>query len=122
MKVLAANILFMLIVIGLSSCTSMKWKNNYFETRFKTLKEYSNDGTIYASLPSELGLKKSIKRTSKKRLIAIMDKLEMGTALFPDSVSTNNGKIDSFYRNPQKIEFIRAKKLISERIFFIEVK
>ena len=49
-----------------------------------------------------------------------MDKLEKGSALYPDSVSVNDKKLDSFYFNKYKIEYIKDHKLVSKNIFFIE--
>ena len=49
-----------------------------------------------------------------------MNKLEKGTALYPDSVAVYDNRVDSFYFNEYKVKYIKDNKLISKNIFFIE--
>ena len=116
------RIFIFIICILLASCVSLQWKYNYVGTRMESFRKYDNDSdtSIVLMIPSDFTHKRRLKKQSKKKIIKMMDKLEKGSALYPDSVSVNDKKLDSFYFNKYKIEYIKDHKLVSKNIFFIE--
>lgn len=111
--------IIILCIIILSSCSALKWKNNYIGKRFAEMKRYNVDTTnIVVTVPDELTGVTKIRRTSKRKIRIIMDALERGAAMVPDSVGEQGNSIDSFYSNPYKIRFIKESSLGSANIHF----
>lgn len=109
------------IGITLNSCISLQWKYNYMAERIVSLKKYQTDTSrIEFSLSSSLTKGKKIKQLRKKKIIKIMDTLEHAVALFPDSVSSYDGRVDSFYFNSYKIQFIKVHGYLGKNKYLIE--
>src|SRR5205085_109470 len=107
---------FMSLVIFLlllSSCSTMKWKKKYAAEKFFVFqKKYFRNNQLIINLPRQKDTLENksfgaLKRKQFKRNIYLFEK---GLALVPDSTSMNGEKIDSFYKNPYKIDFIKKEK------------
>ena len=110
-----------LIVLVLESCTSLKWKYNYIGTRLQSLKKYTidKDSSIILSIPSDFRVEKKIKRSRKRKIMFMMNKIERGAAMFPDSLVRSGNRTDSFYYNINKIKFIKENRLQTRNIHFV---
>lgn len=88
---------------------------------FDLQRKYSKDNQFFTALPPgqtfDTASIKKIRRRYLRRNLAIM---EWGLALVPDSVGVENESVDSFYKNPNKISFIRKRKLTTNNIHFYQ--
>jgi hypothetical protein len=110
--------LFLILYVSLFSCATAKWKSAYLFKHHQSLMEkYGADSSLVFSMSSNPGIKK-IKDMSRKEIKAYGRRLTHGTAMFPDSIKVSPGRIDSFYTNPNKLEYIRRHKIVSPNIHF----
>ena len=85
--------------------------------------KYMVDSQFNISIPGNErfvdGSPKNLKRSEVKKNVRLFEK---GLALVPDSISNEGEKIDSFYFNKHKIEYIRDHKLVSKNIILLDIE
>ena len=103
-------ILLIFMIVLLSSCATMRWKRNYVNKKMSViLSKYAAD-TFEVTLPTTLA-GESIKQSTKKQIKENVKVIEKAFALKPDSIAITNGRIDSFYFNKNKIQYIKQHNL-----------
>ena len=92
----------------------MRWKNNYVLKRVPELiRKYSKDSNLtLAAIPPIPYI--PTRQASKKEFRKNFGHLEKMLALAPDSIISDNFKIDSIYININKINYIIKQKLQSK--------
>lgn len=107
----------------LLSCATPKWKNRYISHRLSRYYEgfeISGNSIQFQTTGREKLTNKPFERMTRRDIkddIKIMEKI---FALIPDSVSTSNYTVDSFYFNKNKIAFIKRNELQSALMHFLE--
>ena len=107
-------------VITISSCATLKWKNNYVNRKISSYQKIYSVDSFYNFTLTNAFSGKSIRLSSKKQLKENMKIIEKIFATIPDSINNVNGKIDSFYTNENKIHYIKQHNLQSGNIHFLK--
>lgn len=102
---------------ALLSCNTIKWRKKYAAKHMMNfVSKYSKNDRLEATISAEYPTDVKTKRKYFKKSIRAF---ERGIALVPDSVEIGPTFTDSFYVNPNKIDYILKHKLKSPNMYFL---
>src|SRR3954465_941321 len=97
-------LLLLISAITISSCATLKWKNNYVNRKISSYQKIYSVDSFYNFTLTNAFSGKSVKLSSKKQLKENIKVLEKIFATIPDSINNVNGKMTLFMQI--KIKYI----------------
>ena len=106
--------------MSLSSCATMKWKENYAQKNVQKIQERYIKGSEFQTggLPSEVF--KPTKELSRKEFKRKIRQVEKLFVIVPDSIVITSAGVDSIYINRYKIRYLKKNRLKTDGMIFKE--